>query len=104
MDTESELILGCIIAVAVLNFSLAGFAEDPIVVHYSDPSLARMEAQIGLAPAQKDRFEDIVVEYRELFSDRAAELRYRGNPGRFPLRPKATSDLPKPAAPSRWAG
>jgi hypothetical protein len=36
-----------------LNFSLVGFAEDPIVVHYSDPSLTRMEAQIGVNAAQR---------------------------------------------------
>jgi hypothetical protein len=52
-----------------LNFPLAGFAEDPIVVHYSDPSLTRMEAQIGVNAAQKDRFEDIVVEYRDPLSN-----------------------------------
>jgi len=35
------------------------------VVHYSDPSLARMEAQLAITPAQKARFEDIVVKYRD---------------------------------------
>lgn len=54
-----------IIALAFLNIAQCGFAEDPIVVHYSDPSLARMEAQIGISPAQKARFEDIVVSYRD---------------------------------------
>ena len=53
------------IALAFLNIAQCGFAEDPIVVHYSDPSLARMEAQIGISPAQKARFEDIVVSYRD---------------------------------------
>ena len=48
MDTRREFIVGCAIAVAVMLFSLVGFAEDPIVVHYSDPSLARMEGQIGV--------------------------------------------------------
>jgi Spy/CpxP family protein refolding chaperone len=48
-----------------LNIALCGFAEDPIVVHYSDPSLARMEVQIGITPPQKARFEDIVVKYRD---------------------------------------
>lgn len=52
------------VALAVLTFPLAGFAEDPIVVYYSDPSLARMEAQIGVTPAQRDRFDDIIVKYR----------------------------------------
>ena len=54
-----------IIALAFLNIAQCGFAEDPIIVHYSDPSLARMETQIGISPAQKDRFEDIVVSYRD---------------------------------------
>jgi LTXXQ motif family protein len=54
-----------IFALIFLNIARSGFAEDPIVVHYSDPSLARMEAQIGITPAQKTRFEDIVVAYRD---------------------------------------
>jgi hypothetical protein len=54
-----------IFALVFLNIARCGFAEDPIVVHYSDPSLARMEAQIGITPAQKTRFEDIVVAYRD---------------------------------------
>jgi Spy/CpxP family protein refolding chaperone len=54
-----------ILMLFLLNFALQGFAEDPIVVHYSDPSLTRMEARIGVTPAQKDRFEDIVVKYRD---------------------------------------
>jgi hypothetical protein len=40
-------------------------AEDPIVVHYSDPSLTRLEKQLGITAAQRDRFEDIVVKYRD---------------------------------------
>ncbi len=48
---------------------MAVFAEDPIVVHYSDPSLTRMETQIGVNAAQKDRFEDIVVKYRDPLSN-----------------------------------
>jgi uncharacterized membrane protein YgcG len=40
-------------------------AEDPIVVVYSDPSLTRLEKEIGVMPAQKDRFDDIVVKYRD---------------------------------------
>ena len=61
------------VALAVLAFPLAGLAEDPIVVHYSDPSLARMEAQIGVTPAQRERFEDIIVKYRDPFSAQAPE-------------------------------
>jgi hypothetical protein len=56
-----------------LSFSLRGFAEDPIIVHYSDPSLTRMEAQIGITPSQKDRFEDIVVKYRDPLSNPNAD-------------------------------
>jgi Spy/CpxP family protein refolding chaperone len=41
------------------------WAEDPIVVHYSDPSLTRLEKQLGITAAQRDRFDDIVVKYRD---------------------------------------
>jgi hypothetical protein len=41
------------------------WAEDPVVVVYSDPSLTRLEKEIGVTPAQKDRFDDIVVKYRD---------------------------------------
>jgi len=47
-------------------------AEDPIVVHYSDPSLARLEKQLGVTAAQKDRFEDIVVKYRDPINNSSA--------------------------------
>ncbi len=57
----------------LLTFAQRGFAEDPIVVHYSDPSLTRMETQIGITPEQKDRFEDIVVKYRDPLSSTSAE-------------------------------
>jgi hypothetical protein len=59
------LVLGRIFALVFLNIARCGFAEDPIVVHYSDPTLTRMEAQIGITPTQKSRFEDIVVAYRD---------------------------------------
>jgi hypothetical protein len=61
-------VLWHVFALSLLNFARPSFAEDPIIVHYSDPSLARMEAQIGVKAAQKDRFEDIVVKYRDLGS------------------------------------
>ena len=67
------------VALAVLTFPLAGFAEDPIVVYYSDPSLARMEAQIGVTPAQRDRFDDIIVKYRDPFSGQVPEDTSQGN-------------------------
>lgn len=40
-------------------------AEEPVIVRYSDPTLTRMETQLGVTAAQKDRFEDIVVKYRD---------------------------------------
>lgn len=40
-------------------------AEDPIVVHYSDPSLVRLEKRLAITAAQRDRFEDIIVKYRD---------------------------------------
>ena len=49
----------------VLASAELGFAIDPVVVVYSDPSLTRLEKEIGVTPAQKDRFDDIVVKYRD---------------------------------------
>jgi Spy/CpxP family protein refolding chaperone len=40
-------------------------AEDPITVHYSDPHLAMLEKQLAITPAQRSRFEDIVVKYND---------------------------------------
>jgi hypothetical protein len=51
--------LSCFASVAL------ALAEDPIVVHYSDPSLVRLEKQLGITPAQRDRFDDIIVKYRD---------------------------------------
>jgi hypothetical protein len=65
--------LSSLLLLSFLNFPPSGFAEDPIVVHYSDPSLTRMEAQIGVNAAQKDRFEDIVVKYRDPLSNPDAD-------------------------------
>src|SRR5258708_13191795 len=53
-------------------------AEDPIIVHYSDPSLTRLEKQLGVTAAQRDRFEDIVVKYRDPINNSAAA---NGNEG-----------------------
>ena len=50
-------------------------AEDPVVVVYSDPSLTRLEKEIGVTPAQKDRFDDIVVKYRDPQSSNDAGAR-----------------------------
>lgn len=46
-------------------------AIDPVVVVYSDPSLNRLEKEIGVTPGQKDRFDDIVVKYRDPQSSNA---------------------------------
>jgi hypothetical protein len=46
-------------------FGCTALAEDPIVVHYSDPSLVRLEKQLGITPAQRGRFDDIIVKYRD---------------------------------------
>ena len=53
---------------SLLNFPGASFGQDPIIVHYSDPSLTRLENQIGVNAAQKARFEDIIVKYRDPLS------------------------------------
>jgi hypothetical protein len=69
-----------VFALSLLSFPRADFAEDPIVVHYSDPSLTRLEAQIGVSAAQKDRFEDIIVQYRDLLSSTETNNSKQGAP------------------------
>ena len=54
-----------LLAFSVLTSAQLGLAVDPVVVIYSDPSLTRLEKEIGVTPAQKDRFDDIVVKYRD---------------------------------------
>ena len=54
-----------LLAFSVLTSAQLGLAVDPVVVVYSDPSLSRLEKEIGVTPAQKDRFDDIVVKYRD---------------------------------------
>src|SRR5258707_12808691 len=49
----------------VLTSAQLGLAVDPVVVVYSDPSFSRLEKEIGVAPAQKDRCDDILVKYRD---------------------------------------
>src|ERR1700688_410543 len=61
----SGLIPCRILTLVFLKMAACASAEDPIVIHYSDPSLVRMETQIGITAAQKSRFEDIVVTYRD---------------------------------------
>src|ERR1700722_2233856 len=65
---------------SLLSFPGASFAEDPIVVHYSDPSLTRLENQIGVKAAQKDRFEDIVVKYRDPINSTGTDNSGQGTP------------------------
>jgi hypothetical protein len=50
---------------SALTSAQLGLAVDPVVVVYSDPSLTRLEKEIDVTPAQKDRFDDIVVKYRD---------------------------------------
>jgi hypothetical protein len=69
-----------VFALSLLNFPRVDFAEDPIVVHYSDPSLTRLETQIGVGAAQKDRFEDIVVKYRDPLSSTETNNSAQGAP------------------------
>jgi hypothetical protein len=57
---------------SVLTSAQLGLAVDPVVVVYSDPSLTRLEKEISVTPAQKDRFDDIVVKYRDPESSNAA--------------------------------
>jgi len=59
-----SLVIG-LLPVAILTFVHVSLAADPVVVVYDDPSLTRLEKQIGVTPAQKDRFDDIVVKYRD---------------------------------------
>jgi hypothetical protein len=54
-----------LLTLGVLTSVQLAWAEDPVVVVYSDPSLTRLEKEIGVTPAQKDRFDDIVVKYRD---------------------------------------
>ena len=48
-----------------LGTGLSVLAIDPVVIHYDDPELARLEKQLAITPAQKDQFDDIVVKYRD---------------------------------------
>jgi hypothetical protein len=70
----------------VLTSAQLCFAIDPVVVVYSDPSLTRLEKEIGVTPAQKDRFDDIVVKYRDPESSNDAS-------------PKAGADADSSASP-----
>jgi hypothetical protein len=54
-----------LLAIGLLTSVSMCLAEDPVVVIYSDPSLTRLEKEIGVTPAQKARFDDIVVKYRD---------------------------------------
>jgi hypothetical protein len=54
-----------VLTLGILTSVQVSRAEDPVAVVYSDPSLTRLEKEIGVTPAQKDRFDDIVVKYRD---------------------------------------
>ena len=75
-----ETVAWSVFMLSLLNFPRVDFAEDPVVVHYSDPSLTRLEAQIGVNGAQKDRFEDIIVKYRDLLGSTVTNNSEQGAP------------------------
>jgi hypothetical protein len=54
-----------LVTLAILTSVRVSWAEDPVVVVYDDPNLTRLEKEIGVTPPQKDRFDDIVVKYRD---------------------------------------
>jgi Spy/CpxP family protein refolding chaperone len=60
-----QVALQSFLAIGLLASVSLCLAEDPVVVVYSDPSLTRLEKEIGVTPAQKARFDDIVVKYRD---------------------------------------
>ena len=53
------------IGVLALTVCYQAAGTEPVVVHYSDRNLARMEKTLGVTANQKERFEDIVVKYRD---------------------------------------
>ena len=59
-----SLVTGLVTLSVLISVQLT-WAEGPVVVVYSDPSLTRLEKEVGVTPAQKDRFDDIVVKYRD---------------------------------------
>ena len=59
-----SLVIG-LVTLGILKSVQVSWAEDPVVVVYDDPSLTRLEKEIGVTPGQKDRFDDIVVKYRD---------------------------------------
>jgi hypothetical protein len=73
IDLPRCLVRCCLFAFGVLSMPFRSSAEDPIIVHYSDPTLTRMETEIGIKPGQKDRFEDIVVKYRDPLNNQDAD-------------------------------
>ena len=59
-----SLVIG-LVALGIVTSVQVSWAEDPVVVVYDDPSLTRLEKEISVTPGQKDRFDDIVVQYRD---------------------------------------
>ena len=70
-----------ILALFLMSASQAVLAEEPIIVHYSDPALTRMETQLGISAAQKERFEDIVTKYRDPYEAAETANPNQGHPG-----------------------
>jgi hypothetical protein len=73
-----SLVIG-LLSLGILTSVQVSWAEDPVVVVYDDPSLTRLEKQIGVTPAQKDRFDDIVVKYRDPQASNDAGARTGGD-------------------------
>jgi Spy/CpxP family protein refolding chaperone len=75
---------------------LSVLAIDPVVVHYDDPELTRLEKQLAITPAQKDQFDDIVVKYRDtgIARNSAGTQGGGGRRGRRSPRQAETSDAP----------
>jgi hypothetical protein len=59
-----SLVIG-LVTLGILTSVQVSWGEDPVVVVYDDPSLTRLEKAIGVTPGQKERFDDIVVKYRD---------------------------------------
>ena len=69
-----SLVIG-LVTLGILTSVHVSWAADPVVVVYDDPSLTRLEKEIGVTPPQKDRFDDIVVKYRDPQASNDGSLR-----------------------------
>lgn len=79
-----------------LGTGLSVFAIDPVVVHYDDPELTRLEKQLAITPAQKDQFDDIAVKYRDpgIAGNSAGVQGSGGRRGRRSSKQAVTSGAP----------